>query len=80
MPCERVDTQRWGAAIVCSHVARPKPCAICGQRSSKLCDFPLTGRLAGQTCSRPLCVACAVHQKPDLDFCPVHAKMLLEKA
>ena len=48
---------------------KPKPCAFCGQPSSKLCDMPL---LHGKTCDKPLCEAHAVRQGPDVDWCPDH--------
>lgn len=73
MPC-RTD----GGVIICGRGHRRKPCCSCGKPSSKLCDYPLRGRLSGKTCDRPICDVCAVKIDPkqDVDFCPTHAAML----
>lgn len=60
--------------IICTRGAR-KYCASCGRRSSKLCDFPLTGPKAGQTCSKNLCDHCVVKVTVGgrvLDYCIPH--------
>ena len=66
-------------AFICTRGNRSKPCAICGRPHTKLCDYPLHGAKAGKTCDRPLCERCAVHQEPDVDFCPTHAAMMTEE-
>lgn len=70
MPCEHR-----GNMIICSRSSRAKRCEICGKPGGKLCDFPLSGPKSGKTCDRSLCVACAVHVDPDIDYCPAHAKV-----
>ena len=85
MPCDKFNLPgggyaivctRGGYAIVCTRGKSSKPCVNCGKHGSKLCDYPLTGAKKGSTCDRSLCERCAVHQEPDLDFCPTHARML----
>lgn len=63
--------------IVCTRGQRRKACCVCGKPSSKLCDFELTGKAAGRTCDRPLCIRCSKSQ-PDgkgdtIDICNIHA-------
>jgi len=41
----------------------PKRCS-CGRVVTKLCDFPLAGKKAGETCSKPLCDQCSVQVDP----------------
>mgnify|MGYP001566962773 CR=1 FL=1 len=63
--------------IVCSRMAPAKNCVVCHtQYNIKLCDYPLTGDKQGQTCDRPVCGTHAVHQDPDTDYCPSHARVL----
>jgi hypothetical protein len=63
-------------------------CYVCGNRASRLCDFPLRGEKAGQTCDKKLCTKCAVKVKQSetlglgeapegevFDFCPAHARL-----
>lgn len=55
-------------------------CKNCGQRSSRQCDFKLSGKLSGKTCSVYLCASCAVHRGIDADgepinYCPTHARL-----
>lgn len=77
MPCHHVKLPGGVTAIVCgSRRLSGKPCVGCGRPSTKLCDYPMRGVKAGQTCSRPVCDKCAVHQDPDVDFCPTHGRML----
>jgi len=79
MPCE-VKRGPTGSidVIICRRGQRSKPCASCGRPSTKLCDYPLTGSRIGETCSRPLCDACAttVGRKggATIDYCRVHAE------
>jgi hypothetical protein len=76
VPCNHVILPGGAHAIICGRGSRPRPCSVCGRPHSKLCDFPLRGAKAGKTCDRTLCDQCAVHQEPDLDYCPAHAKLL----
>ena len=63
--------------IVCSRMAPAKRCVVCfTQYDVKLCDYPLVGSKAGQTCDRPVCGVHAVHQEPDFDLCPSHARFV----
>lgn len=80
MKCDVLDLGGGATAIVCSRGhRRPKPCVQCGKPSTKLCDFPLKGKKAGATCSRPICDACArnmgASDKDTIDYCPTHAAM-----
>lgn len=64
-------------AIVCSRggrAPRPATCSVpgCGKPATRLCDYPLTGRLTGRTCSRKLCESCAHYQGDGFDYCPAH--------
>ena len=71
-PCQVIDVPG-GQAIVCSR-GETKRCS-CGNRMTKLCDWPLTGGKAGKTCDRPMCDKCATRVGPNRDFCPAHARM-----
>lgn len=52
-----------------------KLCSACkSRRHTKLCDFALTGKKAGQTCDAPLCDRCATRVGPNRDYCPAHAR------
>jgi hypothetical protein len=55
---------------------RMKPCKYCGAPGEKLCDYPLRGPKAGQTCDAPMCAKCAYHVPPNSDYCRLHRKML----
>lgn len=67
--------RRTSGLIICSRVAPPRRCVVCGtQYNIKLCDFPLTGPKAGQTCDRPVCGTHAHHVEPDTDLCLPHAR------
>lgn len=78
MICERVKVAG-GTVIVCSRGhRRRKPCNVCGNPSSLLCDGKAA---AGEgTCDQPLCTQCSTSRpnpkKPGdtLDFCPRCAK------
>ncbi len=52
MGCERIP-----GGFICSRGQRAKPCGVahCTRPSVALCDFPLKGKKAGQTCDRALC-------------------------
>lgn len=60
--------------FVCGR-GRVRRCSTCGRPSTKLCDWPLTGKPA-KTCDRPICTNCARHIEPDTDYCPAHARLL----
>lgn len=53
--------------IVCSR--GPSKCRWCGNRSTKLCDFPVNGR----TCDAPMCGSHAKSIRHEVDYCPDHA-------
>lgn len=79
IPVATEHGMEYAHAIVCSRTAARR-CVVCGTtRAIKLCDFPLTGPKAGQTCDRPVCVTHATHEDPDTDYCPRHARMLAER-
>lgn len=60
-----------------SQVAGGILCVVCQTtRDITLCDFPLTGRKAGQTCDRPVCRHHAMHEDPDTDYCPAPARLI----
>lgn len=71
MPCDTFKLD--GVTVtVCSRGRRAKPCVVCGARSTRLCDFPLKGRLEGKTCDAALCPRHAVRVGKDRDYCPAH--------
>jgi hypothetical protein len=75
MVCRTIyDNEGKAIGISCTRGESSK-CSKCGARSTKLCDFPLTGHLKGQTCDRKLCARCAVKMGPNRDFCPAHAEL-----
>lgn len=79
MPCRPITLPGGVTGLVCSRGrARTKPCVECGEPGDLLCDFPLKGRKAGSTCSRPICTRCS-SSKPDgkgdsHDLCRAHAQ------
>lgn len=75
MACEFRRTDH-GAVIVCGTRRKAPPCKMCGKPSTKLCDFPLRGPKAGQTCSIPICDGCATPQGEGIDYCPVHQRLI----
>lgn len=77
-PCDDIlndKGERIGFA--CSRGRQPKQyCGTCKTKAAtRLCDFPLTGPKAGQTCSAPLCGGCSKSMGKDLDYCPAHARL-----
>jgi hypothetical protein len=73
MPCVPVrgttsDGHKW-SGFVCTRGQKVKPCAVCGNPSTKLCDGDIGN---GKTCDVPLCSKCALHICPDKDYCPKH--------
>ena len=71
MGCEFINLGNGVSAIVCSRGA--KRCK-CGNRVTKLCDYPLAGKLTSKTCDMPMCERCAVHVGDNKDYCQVHAR------
>jgi hypothetical protein len=61
--------------FICTGRQRTKRCKYCGRPGDKLCDYPLSGAKAGQTCDVPMCSRCATHVPPDTDYCRAHAEM-----
>lgn len=53
------------------------PCATpgCTGTSAALCDWPLGGAKAGQTCSRSMCDGCRTRARPGRDYCRAHAEL-----
>jgi hypothetical protein len=50
-------------------------CSRCGARASLACDFPLRGKAAGKTRSKPMRGPCATNVGPNRDYCVVHARI-----
>lgn len=75
MPCNTIkDDEGRVTAIICSRNRR-QWCHVCRAACTKLCDFPLTGKKAGQTCDRPMCDRHAVSQGPEVDYCETHDRL-----
>ena len=52
-----------GVARVTRHA---RSCSACGRGvSAAQCDYPLSGKRRGATCSKHLCARCAVRVKPE---------------
>jgi len=75
MSCTTIVVDGKVVGLACSR-SSGKKCVQCGQPAGALCDFPLKGSKAGQTCSRPLCGKCSVKARGGLDYCPAHAAMV----
>lgn len=90
MPCSVVKFPNGAIAMVKHAGPRPRRCRVCGTKTTqfKLCDYVLTRArreeygegasvsLKERTCSVVLCDRCAVHVRPDTDYCPLHADAL----
>jgi len=77
MACNVVrDKDGRAVGFACTRGQRLKRCFKCGRPGAKLCDFKLTGPMAGKTCDMSLCELCATHVEPDTDYCPAHARMM----
>lgn len=75
IPVATEHGMEYAHAIVCGS-REVKRCVECKTtRNIKLCDWPLTGAKAGQTCDRPVCSEHALHREPDTDYCPAHAQL-----
>ena len=88
MPCKPfvVETDSGPRVIgwACNRGRRESIRCKCGRPATQLCDYPLTGAKAGQTCDRDLCDGCAVtvgkhgsgpHAGDTEDYCPAHARL-----
>jgi hypothetical protein len=54
-------------------------CEACGRAGARqLCDYPLAGRRAGETCDRRLCAGCATRVGAR-DLCPAHARLVKQQ-
>ena len=76
MPCNPLrDKDDRVVGFVCTRGQKVPACSEpgCTWRSERLCDYPLRGEKAGQTCDRPLCRRHARRVGPDRDYCPPHA-------
>lgn len=73
MNCRTLKNRIDGSAmIVCGSRTKPKPCAFCGEASTKLCDFPVTVFGLTRTCEEPLCESCAKPVGENRDYCGPH--------
>lgn len=80
MPCEYVTLPGGVVALACgARRRRTRPCAYCGGRSSRLCDFPILRVVAGHEqkgpCDVPLCDRCTTRIGGDGDLCRAHAPL-----
>lgn len=67
--CERITLHDDAGNVVGSaHITRDvrySSCVSCGGRAGAAqCDFPLTGKRKGATCSKHLCARCSVRLTP----------------
>jgi hypothetical protein len=76
MTCRLYKMPNGTTMICCSRGYNTKRCRVCGRPATKLCDYQLTGPKAGQTCDTPLCDRCAVSLGVNMDYCPVHARLV----
>jgi hypothetical protein len=72
MSCTPVKTPH-GTAIVCDRKRKRPPRCACGKPATMLCDWKL-GMVdnVSQTCSAPVCAACALEVTKDKHLCPAH--------
>jgi len=82
LTCKQINLGNGATAIVCSRGARRERCRCgSGLPVSRLCDFELRGRKAGQTCSAKLCDRCSSRAPAtELDYCQAHARLLEHRA
>lgn len=59
----------------------PERCPNCGRErtAAATCEFPLSGAKTGQSCARPLCLACAVRVDSSV-LCPAHDRVVRARA
>lgn len=67
------------SGFACTRGSSRKRCAVCGSPATIACDWPLQGLKVGQTCDRALCRRCATRIRPNVDYCPAHARMASEQ-
>jgi hypothetical protein len=85
MTCARVTLADGADAWLCSRGRRAPSCRFCGAPADRQCDYPLTGRRAGETCDVYMCPRCAVTELgkgPDgdsYDLCLPHAKLVRQQ-
>lgn len=81
MTCTAIKLEG-GVAIVCTREPprRARACSSCGTSTKDyhLCDFPLRGKRAGATCSKPVCTTCTTPIGENRDLCPPHMRMARE--
>lgn len=81
--CVPLDFGNGATGFMCGTGLRDtKPCGEpgCSDPSVALCDWPLAGKRAGRTCSRPLCARHRALQPPNpdgsqRDYCPAHHRL-----
>ena len=73
MQCRKVALPGGGAAFICGPKPRRRNCKFCSRYADLECDFPLTGKKAGQTCDAPICSRCTT-RTDGKDFCPPHQR------
>ena len=79
MTCKQINLGGGATAIVCTRGSDRGRCK-CGRVATRLCDFELSGRKAGQTCSAKLCEKCSTRPPAsELDYCPAHARLLEQR-
>jgi hypothetical protein len=81
MPCDVIERQGVGVALVCSRGPRRlRRCIVCQRSEAQtplvLCDAVVRpDKVKGsRTCDAAVCARHAVHREPDLDYCPRHAQ------
>lgn len=78
MQCRKVAFPGGGTAFICGPKPRRRNCKFCSRYADLECDFPLTGKKAGQTCEAPMCVRCSTTVRgpkgEQLDYCPPHER------
>lgn len=76
MPCKPIIADGKVIGIACSRGTRKKKCVECQHfGATRLCDWKLKGKKAGQTCDRSLCDKCSSQPAPDKDLCGAHARL-----
>lgn len=81
MSCDTIELGHGVYGVVCSRGRRRPSCSVtgCSRSATHQCDYPLTGRASGRTCSRHLCGKHAMRHstgKPvSLDLCPTHHEL-----
>ena len=78
MQCRKIALPGGGVGIICGPKPRRRNCKFCSRYADFLCDFPLTGKKVGQTCSAPMCARCATWvvgtKGEDQRYCPPHER------